>query len=990
MYNPKISPRELKRHYISATEDEIQAMLKDQGAKSLDDLYEYIPKDIRMHSDPIIPEELANAELQEHMRHLAAKNKLRTSFLGDGLPYYRTPEVVPFVLGIRNLTTAYTPYQPERSQGTLTSLWVYQCALSALTGFEAINASFYDRATSLFEAIKCAQRLVDGTDTVILSASLYPSDIEVVQTLAKDTGLQILVAPIDAHKGVVDHHALEALVKKTGSKLAAIAVPQVNCLGNLEDMDWFANLADHAKVKSIAVIDPMLLAQGGLKPPVAFGAKGASIIVGEAQHLAIPPNYGGPGLGLFGIRYTAENRNDIRQTAGRLIGKGQDSKGRDCFAIVLSTREQHIRRDKATSNICSNQAYLATLVGSALLERGNDGLKQAVSHARKNALYALGQLTEIPGLKLAFPETAFFNEFVLEMPEKAAAVIAKGRDAGLHVGVDVSKRIPGSHGNHLMLSFTDMQDSHALAKLVDFFKTEFRGSRVTPMNAKTIADRYLRMGEVAIPKIPVPAIKEFYTKLGEQNVSPDDSIYPLGSCTMKYNPYINDWAATLPEFADLHPDAPEADCQGALEVIYATQEYFKAITGLAAVTTQPVAGAQGELVGIKLFQAYHHHNNDHQRDMMLIPKSAHGTNPATATMAGFSPANLLLIEADTNGQMNLEQVRTYLRDYGPRICGIMITNPNTSGILETNFKLVADLVHKVGGLVYMDGANMNAIAGWLDLGKMGVDAVHNNTHKTWSIPHGGGGPGDAIVAVSDKLVDFLPGIQVVREGSAFKRVKPKLSIGSFHRHMGNFAHKIRCYTYLRALGRQGIRRMSGVAVLSARYLYKQLSTDFPSLPVGAEKVPRMHEFILTLSKESFAKLESAGIPKAMAIPRVGKLFLDFGLHAPTVAFPEQYGLMIEPTETYSKAELDNFVGTVKTIGQIINESPEVLKTVPHFTPIDRVDEVLANKNIMLSEPLLALPNVLPNRMSPKELEKTAPKAVWDLIRKAHSAASGNA
>jgi glycine dehydrogenase len=521
-----------------------------------------------------------------------------------------------------------------------------------------------------------------------------------------------------------------------------------------------------------------------------------------------------------------------------------------------------------------------------------------------------------------------------------------------------------------------------LDQLAAFFAAEFSGKKPA-QKASALPVAALRQGGVNLPRVPAAKLKEYYTKLGEQNVSPDDNIYALGSCTMKYNPYVNDWAAGLSGFAELHPQAPIEDAQGSLEILHASQEYFKAITGLAAVTTQPMAGAQGELVGLKLFQAYHRQKGE-QRDIVLIPRSAHGTNPATATMAGFDARNIKLIEADSSGQMNLEQVKMLVSEYGQRISCVMVTNPNTSGVLETNFRAVADLVHGVGGLVYMDGANMNAIAGWLDLGKLGVDAVHNNTHKTWSIPHGGGGPGDAIVAVSEKLVDFLPGVQAVKENGQFRLVKPKHSIGSVQRHFGNFGHKIRCYTYLRALGCEGVVRMSAVAVLSARYLFQKLARIYPTLPVGAENTPRMHEFILTLSKESFAVAEKAGVPKNAVIPRIGKLFLDFGLHAPTVAFPEVLGLMVEPTESYSKAELDDFAETVTTIHKIVHESPEVLHSVPHFTPIDRVDEVLANKNLILSEKLSpGLIPVLSNRVAARELTRLSKGDVWKRILDAH-------
>ncbi|MEX0325123.1 MAG: aminomethyl-transferring glycine dehydrogenase subunit GcvPB, partial [Puniceicoccaceae bacterium] len=456
----------------------------------------------------------------------------------------------------------------------------------------------------------------------------------------------------------------------------------------------------------------------------------------------------------------------------------------------------------------------------------------------------------------------------------------------------------------------------------------------------------------------------------------DDACYPLGSCTMKYNPFINDWAASLPGFTDLHPQAPLADAQGALHLLHEIQEWFKAITGLAGITTQPVAGAQGELVGIKLFQAYHEDRGEGHRDVILIPASAHGTNFATAVMAGYRTkkvdgrqAGIVLLESAPDGTIDMEDLLAKVEENRDHLAGIMITNPNTCGVFETCFREIADLVHEAGGLVYMDGANMNAIAGWCDLGAMGVDAVHNNLHKTWTIPHGGGGPGDAIVGVSERLVPYLPGYQIEMDGDTYVPVCPPKSIGSFHRHWGNFAHKVRAFSYLLRLGKAGVPRMTAMAVLSSRYCFEKLRQAYPTLPAGATDTPRMHEFILSLSEEDFQRIEASGTPRALAITRVGKLFLDFGFHAPTVAWPETFGLMIEPTESYSMAELDRFCEAVIAISEIVREQPEVLQKVPLFTPVDRVDEVEANRNLSLSEGIEALPEVLQNRLSPTEIAR---------------------
>ena len=366
-----------------------------------------------------------------------------------------------------------------------------------------------------------------------------------------------------------------------------------------------------------------------------------------------------------------------------------------------------------------------------------------------------------------------------------------------------------------------------------------------------------------------------------------------------------------------------------------------------------------------MFQAWHADQpKGKDRDLILIPRSAHGTNPATAAMAGY---RIITIEANSKGQIDWDHLCSVVEQHKENIAGIMITNPNTSGIFEEDFKRISDLIHEAGGLVYMDGANMNAIAGHVNLEFLGVDAVHNNLHKTWTIPHGGGGPGDAIVAVSRTLADYLPGVQVIKDLKGYRTVTPKKSIGSIHRHFGNFAHKVRCYTYLRALGGVGVQKMSQMAVLSAKYLQHQSKDFFPGLPAETESIPRMHEFILTIDKEMFSKIEKAGIPKAQAISKIGKLFLDFGLHAPTVAFPEVLGLMIEPTESFSKKELDRFVEILKSIHLLINKYPEVLSTTPHFTPVGKIDEVLANRSIKTWEVIDKLPLVAPNKISPEIL-----------------------
>lgn len=595
-----------------------------------------------------------------------------------------------------------------------------------------------------------------------------------------------------------------------------------------------------------------------------------------------------------------------------------------------------------------------------------NGLKHALAHAADSRRQVSEWIRQRDGIELAFPHSAAFTELVLSVSEDPEILLRRAREDGLHFGVDVSSRLTSGEKKLIKLSFSDVQGEEELASLKKFIFDNFPASSQTE-NEAMIPSNLLRTEPTNLPSFSHDELINYYEQLANLNISPDDGCYPLGSCTMKYNPLLNDWAAGLEGFSQAHPQAPEEDVQGPLEVLYEIQEWFKSITGLAGVTTQPVAGAQGELVGLKLFQAYHQSRGEDYRNIILIPKSAHGTNFATAATAGYG-SGIVYLQANEEGRIDLTDFRQKIDEHGKNLCGIMITNPNTSGIFETDFSTIAQDVHQAGGLVYMDGANMNAIAGIVDLSKLGVDAVHNNLHKTWTIPHGGGGPGDAIVAVSEPLVPFLPGKQIYKDKDGyFRSYTPESSIGTFHRNWGNFGHKVRAYSYLLRLGKEGVPRMSSVAVLAARYLFEVLRFHYPTLPAQAGQISRMHEFILTLSDQDFERLEKVGVPKSQAIPQVGKLFLDFGFHAPTVAFPEVFGLMIEPTESYTKAELDRFARAVISIKDLVENYPQVVTTAPHFTPIDRVDEVAANRNLCLSEKLSHLPSLPVNRIQPHVL-----------------------
>ncbi len=961
--------RESARHYIPLSSEEEAAMLSRIGLRSLDDLYRHIPEAIQFQKPLPVPPELDEPQTRAHLSRLAEANRPLPGFASDGLPDWTQPAIVGRVASLRRLATSYTPYQPERSQGTLTAHWIYQCLLSELTGYEAVNSSLYDRSTALVEASFCTFRLKKKSSLVAVSETLEPSDIAVLETHLAGTAFGILRVPCDPQTGRLDSEIVRSTLADRANEISAFAFPQVNTFGVLEDVDALANLCREIGMHSIAVVDPFLLGPGGLKPPVEFGEAGADLAIGEGQHLALEPNFGGPGLGLFAIRFDSDHRNGIRNAPGRFVGGASDRAGQAGKVMVLSTREQHIRKEKATSNICSNQAFLATLVGPALLQRGAEGLGEAIAKARASLKAFLDILPDLPGVRCAFPRSPVLNEITLETDFPVETLLEKGLGEGIVAGTDVSQRLPGPDRHALKLTFTDRADNASIQTLVAVLQScAAADMSASPERPADIPPALLRTEGPRIPRFDEEELYAYYRRLDALNAAPEEAPYPLGSCTMKYNPYLNEWAAGLKGFTRIHPAAPESCIQGSLEVLFEIQEWFRNLTGLAAVTTQPVAGAQGELVGLKMFQAYHRARGEEHRDVMLIPRSAHGTNFATAAMAGFpSGRGIALLKADATGRIDPEDLEAKIDEFGSRIAGIMITNPNTGGIFETSFAEIAGQVHRAGGLVYLDGANLNAIAGRIDLGAMGVDAVHSNLHKTWTIPHGGGGPGDGIVGVSERLVDFLPGKQIVRSGDGFTSVTPPSSIGTFHRHWGNFAHKVRCYAYLLRLGREGIPRMSATSVLAARYLQKSLEGDFPLLPAGSESAPRMHEFILSLTEEQFEAMEKAGVSRPQAIPSFGKMFLDFGYHAPTVAFPEALGLMFEPTESYTRAELDRLAETARAIGELVISHPGVVRDGPHFSPVKRFDEVSANRTPVLRESLDTLPAIPAIGLSSAEL-----------------------
>ena len=497
-YNPIEHPRELCRHYISATETELENMMSKVGVEDLKGLFSHLPKDNLFTEKLPLPDELSYEDAAIRLLEISSKTNLTNSFIGDLLPAWATHPIVDEICKLRQLTTSYTPYQPERSQGTLVTHWIYQCVLSALTGFEAINTSLYDRSAAIFEAIGCARRSRKRKGSVLLAGTLFKEDISFLKTHAEETCLSFVTSPICPETGRLDYDALSTILEKQANEISAFVFPQVNSLGILEEVDFLTNLCSEHKIPSIAVIDPMHLVTGGLKPPAKFGEYGADFIAGEAQHLAIPPSFGGPGLGLFGCRYNDKSKQDLRNTPGRFIGKAKDSQGRDCFVMVLSTREQHIRKEKATSNVCSNQAFLATIAGANLLAKGENGLKKSLATALNARKQVSSWVREREGVDLAFPQSPAFTDLLLCVEDNDSNLLSEARELGIHLGVEITERIPQLGKLIVKLSFSDLHNDDALKPLKKFLLDRYPAS--SSRQAETNPPVHLlRIGSADLP-----------------------------------------------------------------------------------------------------------------------------------------------------------------------------------------------------------------------------------------------------------------------------------------------------------------------------------------------------------------------------------------------------------------------------------------------------------------------------------------------------------
>ena len=892
----------IDRHLGPRSADAEQ-MLSTLGYDSLGALMDaVVPEQIRLRADLPLPEPLTEQDALAKIAGYAAKNKVYAQMIGAGYYDAVTPAVLRRnILENPGFYTSYTPYQAEISQGRLEALLNFQNTVMELTGLEIANASLLDEATAVAEAVvmmRRANRKVKNGFFAIDSRCL-PQVISVVRGRAQMLDIPFVVT--DFSEGLPEGDLYGVVLAYPASD------------GEIRDIEPLVKAAKERN--ALVTVDADLLALTLLKSP---GELGADIAVGNTQRFGLPFFFGGPHAA-----YMAVHKGMERTMPGRLVGVSQDSAGKPSYRLSLQTREQHIRREKATSNICTAQALLAIVAGAYAMYHGPEGLRAIAERLHTNAARVATALQKA-GYGIAHKN--FFDTVVVEAPGAADELVAKALDAGVNI-----RRFDA---NRVGISVGESHDDAVLGRLVKALGGELP-AEADP--AFGIPDALLRTDDYMQHPIfhkyrSETEMMRYLRRLSDKDLALDRTMIPLGSCTMKLNAAAELEPISWPEFAGVHPLAPVDQAQGWHELIRELSDWLVAITGYDAVSLQPNSGASGEYAGLRAIRSYHEANGDHQRNTVLIPLSAHGTNAASAALAGLKVAG---VATASDGSIDVEDLKAKIEKYGDAIAGIMITYPSTHGVFEEQVAQVCELVHAAGGQVYVDGANLNAQMGFAQPGKFGGDVSHLNLHKTFSIPHGGGGPGVGPLAVREHLVKYLPGDAYTAdaEGNLPEGAAHPISQAFF----GSAGVLPISWMYIAMSGAEGLKKSSEYAVLNANYVAKKLNDKFPVLYTGPGGLVG-HECILDvreLTDRSHVTAED-----------VCKRLMDFGFHAPTLAFPVPGTLMMEPTESESKEELDRFIEAMETIYDEILEVADgkvaledsVLRNAPHTVEVVSADE----------------------------------------------------
>ena len=891
----------IDRHLGPRSADAEQ-MLETLGYSSLDALMDaVVPSQIRLDGELQLPAPLSEHEALSKIAGYAAKNKVLAQMIGAGYYDAVTPAVLRRnILENPGFYTSYTPYQAEISQGRLEALLNFQNTVMELTGLEIANSSLLDEASAVAEAavmMHRANRKVKNGFFAIDSRCL-PQVISVTRGRAEMLGIPFVIT--DFSEGLPEGDLYGIVLAYPGNE------------GDIRDIEPLIKAAKERNALVTVAAD--LLALTLLKSP---GELGADIAVGNTQRFGLPFFFGGPHAG-----YMAVHKGMERTMPGRLVGVSKDSAGKPAYRLALQTREQHIRREKATSNICTAQALLAIVAGAYAMYHGPEGLRAIANRLHTNAARVA---TALKAAGYGIAHDTFFDTVVVEAAGRADELVAKALEAGVNIrrfdenriGISVGE----SHGEELLKGLVEALGG-TLGEADAQYDLPAELLRTDEYMQHPIFHKYRSETEMM----------RYLRHLADKDLALDRTMIPLGSCTMKLNAAAEMEPISWPEFANIHPLVPEDQAEGWHELIKDLSEWLVAITGYDAISLQPNSGATGEYAGLRAIRSFHEANGDHERDTVLIPLSAHGTNAASAALAGLKVAG---VATAADGSIDVDDLKAKIEKYGPKVAGIMITYPSTHGVFEEQVAEVCQLVHEAGGQVYLDGANLNAQMGFAQPGKFGGDVSHLNLHKTFSIPHGGGGPGVGPLAVREHLAKFLPGdaYRADAEGKLPNDAALPISQAFF----GSAGVLPISWMYIAMTGAQGLKDSSQYAVLNANYIAKKLNDKYPVLYTGPGGLVA-HECILDLRQltdQSHVTAED-----------VCKRLMDFGFHAPTLAFPVPGTLMVEPTESESKEELDRFIEAMETIYDEIIEVAEgkvavedsVLRNAPHTVDVVSADE----------------------------------------------------
>ncbi len=885
------------QRHIGPNSSEKREMLATIGEDSIDDLVnKTIPEQIRMSSELNIPEALSEQEYLNHIQEKSTLNKVNKSFIGLGYHETITPSVI-----LRNVLenpgwyTAYTPYQAEISQGRLEALMNFQTMIIDLTGMEIANASLLDEATAGAEAMlmffnsRSRADVKAGKTKFLIDENALPQTIDVVRGRAKNLGIELVIADTENHS--VDESYFGAILQ----------YPNAN--GEVKDLQPTINKLKDTGIQVAVAAD--ILSLSLLKSP---GSIGADVVFGSSQRFGVPMGYGGPHAAFF-----AAKENFKRNMPGRIIGISKDADNNTALRMALQTREQHIKRGKATSNICTAQALLAVMASMYAVYHGPDGIKRIAGHVHGLASTAASHLKNM-GYEIG--SDSYFDTIWLKNID-AQKIREKAEN--------LSMNFYYKNSNELTISFAEPHSLDDVNNIIHLF-AELKSEKIEKLDITELSldNSLLRKDHILAQDIfnsyhSESKMMRYLKKLENKDLSLVHSMIPLGSCTMKLNAASELIPISNPAFGNLHPFAPISQAQGYWEIFKDLRDYLCECTGFAGISLQPNSGAQGEYAGLMIIKAYHESRGDHQRKIMIIPSSAHGTNPASAVMAGFQ---VVVTGCDENGNINVDELKKVAEENKDTLGGLMVTYPSTHGVFEEAIKEITGIIHENGGQVYMDGANMNAQVGITSPGNIGADVCHLNLHKTFAIPHGGGGPGMGPIGVAAHLTPFLPGSVLIESGG--EKAINAISATPF----GSSLILLISYGYIKMLGAKGLKESTEIAILNANYIAKKLENHYPILYKGKNDTVA-HEMILDCREfKKTAEVEVADIAKRL---------IDFGFHAPTVSFPVAGTLMVEPTESEDKEELDRFVEAMIKIREEIREIENghvdkmnnLLKNAPH-------------------------------------------------------------